>query len=357
MKIWDLSIRQPVFMTMILTAGIVLGSVSFYRMPVNLFPEVDFPIVLVTTIGPGASPEEIEDQITSVLEEELNSVNSIETITSQSSEGVSTIIMQFSLDASVDKVSQDVRDKVNLKRNDLPREVLEPIVRRFNPSDSPIMRFGIADTTGQYSSATLRTLVEDVIQTPLQGIEGVAAVDVEGGDEREIKVYLDMAALEARRIAPQQVISALQTENINVPAGSLSEGDQEFLVRTKGSFETVGEIRDLVVSNRGAPVYLRDVATVEDGFKTLETITRLNGEESIVVSVRKQSGTNTLAVSSAVKEALDPIRSANPNLSIIIAGDEADIVRQSTDGALEDLLWSSLLATLVILFFFRDLRN
>ena len=152
MKIWDLSIRQPVFMTMILTAGIVLGSVAFYRMPVNLFPEVDFPVVLVTTVYPGASPNEVEDQVTSILEAELNSVNSIETITSRSSEGVSTIIMQFSLDASVDKVSQDVRDKVNLKRNDLPTAILEPIVRRFNPTDAPVMLFGVADGTGKLSS-------------------------------------------------------------------------------------------------------------------------------------------------------------------------------------------------------------
>ncbi|MEZ4618491.1 MAG: efflux RND transporter permease subunit [Caldilineaceae bacterium] len=161
MKIWDLSIRQPVFMTMILTAGIVLGAVSFFRMPVNLFPEVDFPVVLVTTIYPGASPEEVEEQITSVLEEELNSVNSIETITSQSSEGVSTIIMQFSLDASVDKVAQDVRDKVGLKRNELPRDIQEPIIRRFNPTDNPIFLFGVSDKSGTLSSAALRTKVEE----------------------------------------------------------------------------------------------------------------------------------------------------------------------------------------------------
>ncbi|MCB0110101.1 MAG: efflux RND transporter permease subunit, partial [Caldilineaceae bacterium] len=346
-----------VFMTMILTAGIVVGLVSFFRMPVNLFPEVEFPVVLVTTVYPGASHAEVEEQVTSVLEEELNSTNSIESITSQSSEGVSTIIMQFSLDASVDKVSQDVRDKVNLKRNELPRDIQEPIIRRFNPTDNPIMLFGVADKTGTLSSAALRTAVEDAVQTPLQGIEGVAAVDIDGGQEREIKVYLDLAALEARRIAPQQVISALQTENLNVPAGALSEGDHEFLVRTTGSFESVQELRDVVISQRGAPVYLRDVATVEDGFKTVETITRLNGEESIVISVRKQSGTNTLAVSEEVKKELATIEADNPNLTIAIAGDEADIISESTDGALEDLLWSSLLATLVILFFFRDLRN
>ncbi|MCB0105336.1 MAG: efflux RND transporter permease subunit, partial [Caldilineaceae bacterium] len=357
MKIWDLSIRQPVFMTMILTAGIVLGTVSFFRMPVNLFPEVDFPVVLVTTIYPGAGPEEVEEQITSVLEEELNSVNGIETITSQSSEGVSTIIMQFSLDASVDKVSQDVREKVNLKRNELPDGILEPVVRRFNPTDNPIILFGVTDTTGQLSPAELRRTVERTVQAPLQGIDGVAAVDVDGGQIREIQVYLDLAALEARRLAPQQVISAIQTENLNVPAGALSEGDKESLVRTTGRFESIEDLRDLAVRKQGTPVYLRDVAAVVDGFEERETITRLNGEESVVVRIRKESGSNTLAVSADVKAELANIQEANPNLAIVVAGDEADIISESTNGALEDLLWSALLATLVVLVFFRDLRN
>lgn len=344
-------------MTMILTAGIVLGSVSFFRMPVNLFPEVDFPVVLVTTIYPGAGPEEVEEQITSVLEEELNSVGGIETITSQSAEGVSTIIMQFSLDASVDKVSQDVREKVNLKRNELPDDILEPVVRRFNPTDNPIFLFGVTDKTGQQSAAELRRTVERTVQAPLQGLEGVAAVDVDGGQIREIQVFLDLAALEARRLAPQQVIGAIQSENLNVPAGALSEGDKESLVRTTGRFDSLEEIRDLAVRKQGAPVYLRDIATVVDGFEERETITRLNGEESIVVRIRKESGSNTLAVSADVKNELATIAEANPGLEIVIAGDEADIISESTTGALEDLLWSALLATLVVLIFFRDLRN
>jgi HAE1 family hydrophobic/amphiphilic exporter-1 len=357
MKLWDISIRQPVFMTMILTAGIVLGVVSYTRMPVDLFPNVEFPVIVVTTVYPGASPDEVEDQITSVLEEELGAIGGIETVNSRSRESVSTLILQFDLDSSVDKASQEVREKVNLLRNQLPSGIEEPIVRRFNPSDNPIMLFGVADKSGNLSPAELRATVEEIIQGPLQRAPGVAAIEVDGGQVREIQVNLDMQALQARLLTPQQVVDALRVQNLNVPGGSLVDGQRELLVRTPGNFAALEDIGNVVLANRGAPVYLRDVATITDGFETRDSITRLNGEESVVVRVRKQSGTNTTAVANEVKAALDPIRAANPNLDIRVAGDESLVVKESTDGALEDLLWSALLATLVILFFFRDLRN
>ncbi|HXF60130.1 MAG TPA: efflux RND transporter permease subunit [Caldilineaceae bacterium] len=357
MKLWDLSIRQPVFMTMILTAGIVLGVVSFFRMPVNLFPDVEFPVIVVTTVYPGASPEEVEEQVTEVLEEELGAIGGIETVSSRSVEGVSTLILQFDLDVSVDNVSQEVREKVNLLRRQLPDGIEEPLIRRFNPSDNPIMLFGVADTTGRLTPVELRALVEEEIQRPLQRVPGVAAVEVDGGQVREIQVNLNRQALQALRIAPQQVVEALRAENINIPAGSVVDGGRELLVRTPVAFDTLADIEHVIISQRGAPVRLRDVATVVDGFEERDSITRLNGTESVVVRVRKQSGANTLAVSNAVKQALGPIAERNPDLAIAIAGDEAVLVEESTSGALEDLLWSAVLATLVILYFFRDLRN
>jgi HAE1 family hydrophobic/amphiphilic exporter-1 len=357
MKLWDLSIRQPVFMTMILAAGIVLGTVSFFRMPVDLFPDVEFPVIVVTTVYPGASPEEVEDQVTSVLEEELGAIGGIESVISRSLEGFSTLVLQFDLDVSVDSVSQEVRERVNLVRNELPDGIEEPLVRRFNPSDNPIMLFAVADAAGTRSPVELRALVEEEVQRPLERVQGVAAVEVDGGQVREVQVNLDMQALQALRIAPQQVIEALRQQNLNLPGGSLVDNQQELLVRTPGNFETLDDIESVIVSHRGAPVYLRDVATVVDGFEDRDTITRLNGQESVVLRVRKQSGTNTLLVSNAVKQAFAPIRDANPDLAISIAGDEALIVEESTSGALEDVVFSSILATLVILYFFRDFRN
>lgn len=342
---------------MILAAGVVLGLVSYFRMPVNLFPDVEFPVIIVTTVYPGASPEEVEDQVTSVLEEQLGGIAGLDQLSSQSGEGVSTVIMEFDLDMDVDKVSQQVREEVGLLRRSLPDGIEEPLVGRFNFTDTPIILFGIADKTGSLSPAELRVLVEEEFQAPLERVDGVGQVLVEGGDVREVQVLLDMAALQARRIAPQQVIDAIRVENTNIPGGSLVDGQLELLVRTPGNFDSLEDIEDVIVTNRGASIYVRDVATVVDTFEKRDKITRLNGEESIVVSVRKESGTNTTEVADDVKSVLDDIAAENPGLDVAIAGDESDIVRQSANGAVEDLLWGALLASVVIFIFFRDLRN
>ncbi len=357
MKLWDIAIRQPVFMTMVLAAGIVMGVYSYFRVPVDVFPNVEFPVAVVTTIYPGASPTEVEDQVTRKLEDELATISGIDTVQSNSSEGLSNIILQFKLDIPSDKAVEQVREKVGLLRNSLPSGIQEPIIRRYNPSDTPIMQMSVADKTGQLTPVELRTLVENSVQAPLQRVANVAAVDVTGGQEREIRILLDAAAMQARHISPQQVVNALQSENLNIPGGSLVSGGQELSLRTPGNFTSLDDIRKIVIQDRGTPVYLTDVATVEDGYKEREVITRLNGVESVVISLRKQSGSNTVTVVDDVKKALEPILAANPNLELTIASDQSIQVRSSVDGAIEDLLWGALLASLVVFAFFGDLRS
>jgi HAE1 family hydrophobic/amphiphilic exporter-1 len=358
MKIWDVSIRQPVFMTMILVAGVVMGLFSYFRMPVDIFPNVEFPIVVVNTIWPGASPDEVQDQVTKPLEDELSTVPGIDKVTSTSAEGVSTLVLAFKLEASSDQVNEQVRERVNLLRNKLPTAIQDPIIRRFNPIDQPILLFGVSDRTGKLSPIALRKLVEDEIQAQIERVAGVAAADVSGGQQREIHINLDMQAMQARRITPQQVSSALQTQNTNIPGGSVTQGEKQLQVRTPGYFQTLDDIRNVIVSQRGTtPVYLRDVAEVVDDFKSRDTITRLNGQDSVVVNVRKQSGTNTAAVVASVKKGLEPVLKAHPELELVISADQSVQVEKNTQGAIEDLLWGSLLASLVVLFFFRDLRN
>ena len=357
MKLWDIAIKQPVFMTMILIAGVVMGIFSYFRMPVDYFPSIEFPIVVVTTIYPGANPTEIQDQVTKPLEEELATISGIDTVQSTSAEGVSNIILQFNLDQSADKVSEQVREKVNLLRNKLPKDIQEPMIRRYNPADQPIMRLGVADNSGQLSPLELRKLVEEEVQAPLQRVGNVAAVDVAGGQEREVRVLLDAEAMWARRISPQQVIAALQAENLTIPGGAVTDNGQEFNLRTPGDFSSLDDIRSVQIVDRGAPVYLRDIAVVEDSFKSRESISRLNGQESVVINVRKQSGSNTVTVVEDVKQALDPILAKNPDLELTIASDQSIQVEKAIDGAIEDLLWGALLASLVVLAFFGDLRS
>lgn len=357
MKIWNTAIRYPVFMTMILLAGVVLGSIAYVTMPVDLFPDVEFPVVVVTTIYPGAAPDEVERQVTSIIEEDLSSVTGLDTINSISGENISNVILAFKLDTSADQAAQDVREKVDLLRNRLPTDAQAPTVRRFNPTAAPVMLLSIADRTGQTSPAELRSQVEEFVQAPLLRVDGVAEVQVDGGETREIKVLLDQKAMEARRLTPQQVVQALEMENLSIPGGSVIEEETELLVRTPGEFKTVQDIEGVVVRQGAAPVYVRDIARVVDGFEDRKTVTLLNGEESIVLTVQKASATNTLRVSEAVKKELARIQQAHPDWDVVVGGDLADQVRISANGAIEDLLWGSLLASLVILFFFRNIRS
>ncbi len=357
MKLWDISIRQPVFMTMVLIAGIVMGVFSYTRMPVDNYPNVEFPIVVVTTIYPGANPTEVQENVTEILEAELSTVPGMDMVQSTSSEGFSLLVLQFDLEQPADKVSQEVRERINVLQNELPSGAQAPVVQRYNPSDQPIMRLGVADKTGQLSPTELRSLVEDKIQAPLQSVPDVAAVDVAGGEEREIHIKLNVQAMQARRISAQQIIGALQSENLTIPGGSLITGERELSLRTPGNFQTLDDIRSVIVANRGTPIYLRDVATVEDGYKTRESITRLNGEEAVIINVRKASGSNTVAVIEGVKEELEPLIHDNPDLEIVIASDLSIEVEQSIDGAIEDLVLGAILAGLVVFVFFWEFRS
>ena len=357
MKLWDLSIRQPVFMTMILASMIVLGTASYFRLPIDLLPDIKVPIIAVQTIYPGAGPDEVADQVTKPLEDALNALPGVEGVSSTSSESSSLIIIEFSLDTEVSDASREVLEKINRIQNQLPTDAFTPVVLRFDPADQPMLVIGVADATGTMSPAQLRQEVEDRIQSPLERIDGVASVEVNGGDVREVQVLLDLDALQSRRIAPQQVSAALRGENLNIPGGSIIEQGKELLIRTPGNFRTVEEIGDVVVAYRGAPVYLRDVATVQDGFVERTSFTLLNGKESVVVNVKRQSGSNALAVADKVKAELEEVRVEHTDLTLAEAQDTSIFVRDATNDAISDLLLGGLLAGLVVLYFFRNLRN
>ena len=358
MKIWEIAIKQPVFMTMVLIAGIVMGLVSYTRMPVDLFPDISFPVIVVNTSYPGANPDEIETTITNVLEEELSSLSGLDSITSSTFEGLSSIQLSFTFETDVDSAAQQTQEKINSLRNRLPADAQDSIVQRFDPTAAPIMSFGIADGSGARSSSELRTWVEDNIQVPLQQLAGVAAVEVRGGEVREIQVLLDLKALEARQLTPNQVVAALQSENLNVPGGTLESAGQSIPLRTPGNFEHPEDLESVVVRDSGiAPVFLRDVASVVDGFADRNVITRVNGEESITVIIRRQSGTNTVQVAEGVKEELAKIEAANSDIALTVSSDQSIEVRNSTNGALFDLLMGMGLAAITVFFFFFNVRN
>ena len=358
MNIANISIRQPVFIAMLMLALIVVGFVGYSRLSVDLIPNINPPYVSVTTIYPGASPDEIQTTISEPLEEAVSSLNGVKNVTSSSSENVSQILVEFNLEVPAARAVEDVREKVAAVRGSFPTDAQDPIIQRFDFSALPVVTFAVVDETGKMPSDELRRLVDDKIKPRIARLEGVADVNIRGGLIRQIQVNLNLDEMRVRRLAPQQVVAAIQTENLNLPGGRITDGGKDMLVRTPGNFQSVGEIGNIVVSNpRGVPTYLKDIAQVKDGFADVENYSRLNGKDTIAASIIKQSGTNTVRVADAVKHELTRVEKDYPDLGITIASDQSEFIKASTEDSITDLILGGLFASLVVFFFFRDVRN
>ena len=358
MKLADVSIRQPVFIAMVMAAIIVIGLVAYSMIAVDLFPDISLPIVAVTTVYQGAGPVEVETQVTKPVEEVLSSLSGVEKVLSTSSEGISVVIVQFKLETDPRRATTDVRDKVTSIRNTLPRDVFEPIIDRFDPSAAPIISFGVVGKTDGLPLSQVRSIVEDDVKPVLERIDGVGSVEVIGGLEREIQVDVDFAKLQSRNISIAQVVQALRAENLNLPAGRLSEGNHEILLRTEGEFRTVDEIENVIVASpAGVPLYLRDIALVKDGFKEQRAISRLNGKSCVIFSVRKQSGTNTVTIASAVRKRVAQLQEHFPQIDVRLSSDESEFIRDAKNDVMQSLVFGAIFASIVVLLSFGNLRN
>ncbi len=358
MNIPKISILQPVLITMVVVAAVVVGALGFTSLPVDLLPNISFPVVAISTVYPGAGAADVERSITKPIEEAVSSLNGVDTVTSTSQENLSLVTIQFKLEADPQKAAQDVQEKINAIRGSFPRDALSPTVQRFDFSAAAIMTLGVTDTTGQMKPDELRRLVDEKIKSRFERISGVAQVNVTGGLQRQIQVQLNLDALRTRRIAPAQVTNAIAQANASLTGGRMLENGQDVLIRTPGEFASLEEINNVIVTTqRGVPVYIRDVATVKDGFADVDTYSRLNGTDSIALSIQKQSGTNTVGVADAVQAELTKIRAENPNLTVVVASDQSTFIRESVNDSLLDLALGAVFAALVVLLFFRDFRN
>ncbi|MCX6560347.1 MAG: efflux RND transporter permease subunit [Candidatus Aminicenantes bacterium] len=358
MKIADVSIKQPVFITMIVLSLVVVGLLSYSRLGVDLMPDISLPYVAVTVANPGVGPEEMESQVTKPIEDALSAINGVDKITSTSAEGVSVILAAFVLEKDAQLASTEVREKIASIRNSLPREIIEPVINKFDPSASPIISYAVSSRGGRMSLPEVRQLVDDTVKVQIQQVEGVGGVDLIGGQEREIQVEVNLDKLNALGLSIAQVTQAIRSENLNMPAGRVTGRSQDFLIRTKAEFTDLSEILDVVVASAGGnPVFLKDLAVIKDGFKIKRTISRINGQECVSLVVQKQSGTNTVKVADQVNKMIASVRAAHPDLDIRTTTDSSLQIKESRDDVLRTLLLGILLAGLVVLFSFGDLRN
>jgi hydrophobe/amphiphile efflux-1 (HAE1) family protein len=357
MTLSDLSIKRPVFTTMMSLLLVVLGLLGVTRLGTDLFPDVSFPFVLITTVYRGAGPTEVESQVTKPIEDAVAGIAGADVIQSFSRENVSVVFVQFKLSVPIDRAVQEVRDKVAGVRG-LPRDVEPPRVARVDIGALPVLTFAV---NADLESSRLRQLIKDKLEPPLAQVQGVAQVRVVGGDVREIRVDVDLDRAKAAGVAPAQVAERIGMENVDVPAGRFELGPTELSVRSQGQFKTVEELMDLPVARDtlgGTQVRLSEVATVTDGVADRRTIARLNGKDAVIVEIIKQPGSNTVEVAKQVRAKmaeLTPVLGNGFGATVLI--DLSLDVEENAKEVWVALLFGGFMAVLIILMFLLDLRG
>jgi hydrophobic/amphiphilic exporter-1 (mainly G- bacteria), HAE1 family len=355
MWISDLSIKRPVTTLIVMAAILIFGGMAFYRMGMDLMPDVEFPIITVQTVLVGASPEVIDKDVTDVIEEQINTVSGLRTLTSMSYEGLSFIMAEFELEKDVDTAANEVRDKVNLAKMDLPEDIEEPLVDKFDIGAIPIIWISVS-SSGDYR--TMAEYADKVIKVQLQSVLGVGNIELSGLREREIRVWLDPDNLQARGLTAQDVIQAIRSKHVELPGGRIETSQREYTIKVEGEFESVASFSNLVVTeSNGAVTYLKDVARIDDSSEDLRSIARFNGMPSIGLGIRKQSSANAVEVARAIKSKIAALQKSAPDEILLdIAFDTSKFIEQSMSGVQTDIAFGVLLTSLIIFFFLRNLR-
>ncbi|HEX2635914.1 MAG TPA: efflux RND transporter permease subunit [Gemmatimonadales bacterium] len=356
MKLSDLSIRRPVLASMVSLALILFGAIGYTRLAVREFPDVDPPIVSVSTELPGANPQVVESAVTDILEEELSTVEGLRTLTSSSAEGFSNITLEFNLERGVEAAAQDVRDKVARVRGRLPEEVREPVVAKQEADAQPF--FWLALSGANYDLLQLSDLGDRLVKSRLQTLPGVGQARIFGERRFSMRVWLSAAELSARGLTVQDVQQAIRSRNVEVPAGRIESERREFTVRSLGELKTPEQFADLVVSSTGGVlVKLRDLGRVELGAEDDRSLLRFNGTSAVAIGVVRQSKANIIQVADAIRNELPKIQeSLPPGVRLNVAFDESIFVSRSIREAQETLIIAAALVVIIIFIFLRNLR-
>jgi hydrophobe/amphiphile efflux-1 (HAE1) family protein len=355
MKLADVSIQRPVFATMMIMALIVLGLFSYLKLNVDLYPNVDIPYVIVTTVLKGAGPEQIETDVTKKIEDAVNPIEGVDFIQSYSREGVSIVVIAFKLEIDGKVAAQDVREKLAAIKGDLPEDIDEPIIQRYDPASLPIMSLTVS---GQRSDKEVTEFAKNVVKKRIENIPGVGSVNLVGGAEREINILVDAAKLKAYKLSIQDVILTVGASNVEIPGGNLIDGPRQLLLRTMGKYKNVSDFKNVIVANpNGKPVYLSDIANVVDGVKEQTSLTRVDGNIAAGLSILKQSGSNTVRVADEVKRQLATLKAQlPPDIKINLAQDNSTYIKDTINDVLFDIIYGGLLAVIVIYLFLANSR-
>src|SRR5438067_4077818 len=355
-KLAEICVRRPVFATMLILSITVVGVFSYRSLGVDLFPKIDLPTITVTVVNPGASPQEVETEITDKVESAVNTISSIDELRSTSVEGVSQVFITFLLEKNADVAAQEVRNKVDLVVNDLPETAEIPIVEKLDTDATPVLRIAVS---APRSLRDVTDIADKQIKRQIEPISGVGNVDIVGGRQREVEVWVDPDKLRAYNVSAADVGNAVRLQNMELPGGRVESGQREMTVRTMGRIPEPAQFNNLVVANRGPyAVKVSDIGYVEDGAEEQRTEARLNGQPAVTLIVSKQSGQNTVAVADAVKERLAELKTTlPPDVKTQIVGDQTVFIKASLHSINLHLIEGSILAAIVVFVFLWSIRS
>ncbi|SNS42239.1 hydrophobic/amphiphilic exporter-1, HAE1 family [Noviherbaspirillum humi] len=359
-----ISIGNPVLATMMMVAFVVLGLFSYQRLRVDQFPDVTFPVVVVQTDYPGASPETVESDVTRKVEEAVNTINGINSLTSRSYEGSSVVIVEFVLTVDPAQAAQDVREKVALVRSLFRKEVKEPRVTRFDPADRPIFSVSVANEANgqQRNLRELTTIADQVVKKRLENVRGVGSVTLVGGVRREIKIFVRPAEMEALGIGVDQVINAVRSENQELPTGAIRSRDNEQVVQVQGRIRNPEDFGRIIVARRGGqPVLLSQIANIVDGQEEQETLALYNGQRTLALDILKAQGENTIDVvdglNAAIRDLGPTMKALYPGVKIEVIKDSSRQIRVGVDNVRRTLIEGAALTVLIVFLFLNSWRS
>lgn len=355
MKLPELAIRRPVFISVVFLILTLLGAVSYMRLSVDLMPDITLPTITIQTDYTGVGPQEMEELVSIPIERAVSSTPGVKEISSISSEGSSRVTVSFDWGTNLDEASDEIRTRIDRIRDQLPEDAENSRIFKFDVSVFSIMHLGVF---GEMGPRELREFTENELQYRFERVPGVAQADIRGGLVREIHVTLDRSRMHALKISPDQVIEALRRENLNEPGGHVIEGNFEVLMRTDGQYASMDELRNTMVTRReGSPVYIRDLAEVEDSHQELRNLIRVNGKPGLRMFIRKQSGGNTVDIARSVVEEAEKINREFPNVRVSVLFDSSKFIQRAVSNVRDAAIYGSVLATLILLLFLRNFRS
>ncbi|WP_333656955.1 efflux RND transporter permease subunit [Tissierella praeacuta] len=355
MNLSSFAVKRPVTITMMVLVVVIFGAISLAGLPIDLYPEIEIPVAIVSTSYSGAGPQEIENLITKRIEGAIATVGNIDTINSISSQGSSIVIAQFNTGTNMDFATLEMREKVDLVKGALPDDATQPMVIKIDPNSMPIVQIALS-TNGSLSS--LQSLAEDNFKQRFERLEGVASVDIGGGLTDEIEVSVDIARLSRYGLSINQLNQLLGAANTNLPGGVVENGEQDLTIRVIGEFNSIDEIRDMPITlNTGSIITLKDIAKVELKNKDITGISRTNGEDSINISIKKQSGKNTVQVADLVSREVEKLKKDYPDVKINIVIDTSTIIRDSINNVIDNVIVGSIFAIAVLYIFLKNIRS